>query len=289
MASRQWFIGRNGKQEGPYADERLRELIAGSIVTAETLVWCQGMNTWAKASEIPGLMSGAPRPPAAAPGSVPATGQGTWNGTGALSTNVRVWPLLGRTIVVLIAQLTIIPAPWVLPSFYRWFVDRIELPGGQRMTFHGKPGDIWYIFILNALLGYVGYIHNALQLLVLPLSLFFLLIILRWFLQNLAWEGQATTLTFTGGYWRMLGWYLLLIVSIITIIGWAWVYAAWIRWMCRHVEGSNRQLAFTAGGWSLLWRFIVFFLSCLVIIPIPWSLHWITRWFVSQLALVERA
>jgi len=165
----------------------------------------------------------------------------------------------------------------------------VGLPGGQRVTFHGKPGDIWYIFILNALLGYVGYIHSGLQLLVLPLSLFFLLIILRWFLQNLAWEGQATTLTFTGGYWPMLGWYLLLIVSIISIIGWAWVYTAWIRWMCRHVEGSARQLIFTAGGWSLLWRFTVFTLSCIVIIPIPWTFHWIARWFISQLALVERA
>jgi hypothetical protein len=38
---------------------------------------------------------------------------------------------------------------------------------------------------------------------------------------------------------------------------------------------------------SVLWRFIVFFLSCLVIIPIPWTFHWITRWFISQLALVE--
>ncbi len=284
MASRQWFIGRNGKQEGPYTDERLRELIASGLVMAETLVWSQGMNTWAKASEVPGLMSGAPRLPATAPGSGLATG----HATGALSTSVRVWPLLGRSIVVLIAQITVIPTPWVLPSYYRWFVDQIELPGGQRVAFNGQPGDIWYIFILSSLLGYVGYIHSALQLLTLPLSLFFLLIILRWFLRNLAWEGQTTTLTFTGSYWRLLGWYLLLIVSIITIIGWAWVYAAWIRWICRHVEGSARQLTFTAGGWSLLWRFIVFAFSCVLIIPIPWSLHWLACWLVSQFALVER-
>ncbi len=35
MASRQWFIGRGGKQEGPYPDERLRELIAGGSVAAD--------------------------------------------------------------------------------------------------------------------------------------------------------------------------------------------------------------------------------------------------------------
>ena len=156
MASRQWFIGRGGKQEGPYPDERLRELIAGGSVTAETLVWTQGMNAWAKASEVPGLMFGAPRPPAMPAGSTPAVAYAT-DATGPLSTHVRVWPLFGRAIVVAIAQLTVIPAPWVLPWFYRWFVDQIDFPGQQRVTFEGKPGDIWYIFVLNALLGYAGY------------------------------------------------------------------------------------------------------------------------------------
>jgi hypothetical protein len=63
-----------------------------------------------------------------------------------------------------------------------------------------------------------------------------------------------------------------------------------MRWMCRHVEGGNRQLVFTAGGWDILWRSWLFFLSCVVVIPIPWTLHWITRWYISQFALSsERA
>src|SRR5579864_9548588 len=142
-------------------------------------------------------MFGALRPPAMPPGSTTAVAYATGT-TGPLSTHVRVWPLFGRAIVVGIAQLTIIPAPWVVPWFYRWFVDQIDFPGQQRVTFEGKPGDIWYIFILNALLGYAGYIYNGLQLLALPLSVLFLFIILRWFLRNLAWDGQTTQLNFTG-------------------------------------------------------------------------------------------
>jgi hypothetical protein len=283
MAGRQWYTGRGGKQEGPFSDERLRQLIAGGVVTADTLVWSQGMSAWAKASEVPGLMAGAPRPPAVARGA-PATGAGA----AALSTSVGVWPLFGRSIVVAIAQITVIPAPWVLPSFYRWFVERIEFPNQQRVTLAGEPGDIWYIFILSALTGYAGLIHNGLGLLVVPFNVFFLFMIVRWFVRNLAWDGQTAPLAFSGSYWAMLGWYLLLIVSIFTIIGWAWVYAAWVRWMCRRVEGSGRQLIFAAGGWSVLWRFWLFALSCMVIVPIPWSLHWIVCWSVSQFALVER-
>jgi GYF domain 2 len=285
MASRRWFIGRNGRQEGPYPDERLRELIASGVVTAETLVWTQGMTNWAKAAEVPGLMTGAPRPPSVAPGAGPADG----HATGALSANVGVWSLLGRMIVAAIAQITIIPAPWVLPSFYRWFVDQVEFPGHQRVTFEGKPGDIWYIFILNSLVAYSRLIHKDLPLLFIPLSVFFTFIILRWFLRNLAWQGQSARLAFVGSYWILLGWYLLLFVSIFSIIGWAWVTTAWIRWISRNISGARRQLVFTASGWSYLWRTLVVIVGCVFIIPIPWTLWWFTRWLVSQFALIERA
>jgi hypothetical protein len=285
MASRQWYIGRSGKQEGPFTDERLRELIAAGMVTGDTLVWTAGMTNWARAAEVPGLMASVPRRPSVAAPAVPTSG----HATGALSTRVGVWPLLGRVIVVAIAQITILPAPWVVPAFYRWFVDQIEFPGNQRVTFAGRPGDIWYIFILYSLLDYARLIHKGLPLLLLPLSVFFLFVILRWFLRHLMWQGQTTPLSFTGSYWRLLGWYLLLIVSMLSIIGWAWVATAWTRWMCRNISGSQRQLIFTASGGGYLWRALVLVLTSVFIIPIPWTLCWFTRWVVSQFALVERA
>ena len=289
MANRQWYTAIGGKQDGPFSDERLRELIAIGSVRADTLVWCDGMSNWARAGEIPGLMSAShpapPPPPAAAPtiGAGPSAPDAA--ATGPLSTTIRVWPFFGRALLIVIAQIFIIPTPWVMTSFYRWFVDHIEVPGRQRVAFAGKPGDIWYIFMLNALCGYAGLLSHALNLLVLPLTTLFLIIIVRWFWRNLVWEGQTAPLTFAGGYWAMLGWYVLTILSIITIIGWAWVCTAWMRWMCRHVEGSVRQLVFTATGWGLLWRSVLFFLSCIVLVPIPWTMHWYTRWLVSQCAL----
>jgi uncharacterized membrane protein YccF (DUF307 family) len=227
----------------------------------------------------------------------------------ALATHVRVWPLLGRVILVGLSQVVIIPTPWVLPWFYKWFIEHLELPGQQRASFTGKFPDIWYIFVLYALVAFYGGSVFDYVFLYLPLPLFFwdiagyllpliraglsvllLFLILKWAVQNVVWEGQSAPLTFTGTYWPLLGWYLLTIVSVITIVGWAWVQAAWTRWMCRHLEGGNRQLVFTAGGWDILWRTVLFALSCIVIIPIPWTLHWFTRWYVSQFALSnERA
>ena len=228
----------------------------------------------------------------------------------AFATHIGVWGLFGRAILIFIGQVTVIPAPWIMTNFYQWFFDNLELPGQQRVGFTGKPMDIWYIFMLAAGLTYLSYIFeyvflsipfllyipfvwtitSHLWLVTFPLSVFFLLIILQWILRNVVWEGQSGPLTFTGSYLYLLGWYALTAISVITIVGWAWVAAAWIRWMCGHTEGGNRQLVFTAGGWDILWRTWLFALSCVVVIPIPWTMHWLTTWYVSQFALsYERA
>lgn len=291
MADRKWYIGNNGRQEGPYSDEQLRALIASGKVGGDTLVWSTGMENWTKAEAIPGLIGSAQRPPpipssaaALPPGAAPHFATQVL-ATQAFATDVRVWPLLGRAIVMALGQLLIVPAPWAVTSFYRWFVEHLHVPGHQRVAFAGQPGDIWYIFILNALLGYAGVVNSYLPLITIVLTPLFLFIITRWFVRNLIWDGQAAPLRFTATYWPMLGWYLLVIISVFSIIGWAWVCTAWTRWMCRRVEGGAHTLQFTASGWGLLWRAVLFALSCIFIVPIPWTFHWYMRWMVSQFAL----
>jgi len=281
MADRQWYTAIGGKQEGPFSDARLRELVGGGTVTADTWVWCDGMTDWAKAAAIPGLLPPTRRPP-----QMPAGPSAQRPGaTGALATTVRTWPLLGRSLLLFLAGLVIIPLPWAATSYYRWFIDHIELPQQQRIAFVGKPGDIWYVFMANALCGYIGMYNSLLQIALIFLTTLLNLIILRWVLANIDWQGRPGPLQFTGSYWAMLGWTLLAAISVITIIGWAWVGTAWLRWICDHVSGAVRKVTFTGSGWSLLWRSFAFALTALLIVPIPWMLHWYVRWFVSQFAL----
>ena len=280
MADRQWYTGRDGRQEGPYSDERLRQLIASGMVRGETLVWTAGMTNWAKAAEVPGLMP-AQRMTAAVSGApVP---------TGLLTLHVGVWALLWRGFVLAISELAVIPLPWVAPIFIRWFAERIELPGGQRIGFVGKAEDIWWVFILYALVAVVGIAYQPVQLLGIPVQAFLLLLIQRWLVANITWEGQKQPLRFTGGFWPLLGWGVLLPLSVLSIIGWAWVATAWARWMCRNVQGSSRELVFTASGWGYLWRALVVAVTAILLIPIPWTVRAFTGWLVSQFALVERS
>lgn len=306
MADRQWYTAIGGKQEGPFSDQRLRERIAAGAVHADTLVWCDGMSNWARAAEIPGLMSSSSQgaAPPMPPTSVPATGALT-AGAPVISDDDRlafdpqrwvdrVWPLFWRLFVVGLSVLAVIPLPWAAPWFLRWFVERIELPGQRRVSFAGQPGDIWYIFILYALCSYASagisfLLTGLVSLLLIPLTAFCALIITRWFFANLVWQGRTAPLQFTGGYWALLGWSVFAPLSFISIIGWAWVYTAWARWMCRNVKGANSQFVFTASGWGYLWRTVTFVLASYLLLGMPFALRWYTRWLVAQFVLVGEA
>lgn len=47
-----WFVGRNGKQDGPYSWTQLRQFVEQRRVVATDLVWREGMPDWVAASSI---------------------------------------------------------------------------------------------------------------------------------------------------------------------------------------------------------------------------------------------
>jgi hypothetical protein len=282
MSSRSWFVASGGKQEGPYSEPVFRNLISEGTVTQDTLVWSEGMSGWQRAGDIPGLAPGGVRPPAYAS----STGGAA---SGQLWADLGVWPLLGRSLVFVIGMVLVIPAPWAATAFYRWFVARVHLPRRSDLSFDGKPGDIWYVFVILGLCSYSGALHVPyLTYLLIPVQAFLSWMTVRWIISNISSEGRQLPTTFIGSAWAYIGWYVLLLISTITIVGWAWVATGWMRWICRSIAGTRREVVFNGSGWQVLWRTVVFSLCAIVIIPIPWMLRWYAQWYVSQFAVEER-
>ena len=283
MADRAWFFAFQGQQHGPYPEPQFRQLITTGTVTAETLVWTEGMANWQKAGDVPGLFSGPP----AAPG-LPASGGGY--GGGALSIDLGLCDFTWRTLTLLIGLAFIIPTPWVVVMYCEWIVSCVHVPGRPNLRFRGRPETLmWYFAALIVIIAVAVVDARLLNLIsgIVQLVLYWLLI--RWFVANISSNRQPLGLRFSGSFWGYLGWNLLAFVSTITIIGWAWVYAAQIRWMCRHVEGTRHEVVFNATGLEFLWRAVVTFIACAFIIPIPWVMSWFIGWQVSQVELVERS
>jgi hypothetical protein len=288
MSSQSWFFASQGQQQGPYPEAQLRGLIANGTVTSQTLVWTEGMANWQKAGEIPGLLSAVSGPPAASsPGGL-AAGGGS-HGGGPLSVDFGLWPFIWRSLVLFIGFLFIIPLPWAMLMYCRWIVSCVRVPQRPNLGFTGRAVDLMWFYA--AVLLYIAAAWTQSQALnfavnVVQLVLYWLLI--KWFVANLSSNGQPLGLRFSGSFWGFVGWSLLTVISIITIIGWAWVYVAQLRWMCRHIEGTRREVIFSATGLEFLWRAVVTALCCLFIIPIPWMYRWFTRWLASQTTLVDK-
>lgn len=271
--ARTWYVLIAGQQSGPYPEEQLRDWVVRGQVAGDALICSEGMTEWVKAGEFFGRT---------------ATSGGRFSSQ-PMEFVAGVGALFGRTLLLIFGILLVIPAPWAITYFYQWFIAHLRLPRVSRLEFTGTPGDKWIICIILALGGYIGAFKNpAFQLVPLFLQPYLSLLLIRWVVGKLTADGRPLPLRFTGGYWRFFGWYLLIVLSMFTIIGWAWVIAANMRWVCRQVEGTNTQVTFTGTGLEILWRTFVFVFSAIVIIPIPWTLHWYTRWFMRQFSLESR-
>ncbi len=63
-----FWIAVNGRQDGPHDMNALRTMITGGTVTADTLVWREGMAAWTKAKDVPDISSAFPPVPPPLPG-----------------------------------------------------------------------------------------------------------------------------------------------------------------------------------------------------------------------------
>jgi hypothetical protein len=289
MAS--WFYASEGKQQGPFPEGQFRDLISQGVVRPDTLVWTEGMTGWQKAAEIPGLVGGGPpMVPAGGPPMMASGGYAGGGGEGSLAVDFGILEFTWRTLVLAIGSCFVIPVPWLFVWYTNWIVPCIKVPGRPNLSFTGSAMTLvpWFFgFIVLAIaIGVIGSTLLSNLLFIAQIVLYWLLI--KWMIANLASNGQPLGLSFTGTVWAYVGWNLLFAISIITIIGWAWVAAAQMRWFCRSIEGTRREIVFKGSGLDILWRGIVAAILSSLIIPIPWVYRWIMNWFASQTVLAPR-
>ena len=218
---------------------------------------------------------------------------GASTGTGArLYFSGNALPLFGRYVFAFLASTLVVPAPWMAAWFSKWFVDQTEVKDGTKLSFEGTGGEIWLPVVLVILLGWFSNLPwpevdppllAMRPLLLIPINILLYLLIFRWFVASVRFNGSRQV-SFIGSYWPYLGYYLLYVVSMVSIIGWAWVMAAWAHWHCRNLVG-DAAFSFHAKGHEILWRCVVCMVGCILVIPIPWMIAWLTKWFTSQVSM----
>ena len=283
MSSNFWYLDRNRAQLGPVGEDEFVRLITQGAITRETLMWTAGMGEWRMAGEVPAVSPLFGPTSVAVRASMPASGPAI----GPLHAAIPVWGLVWRSVLVFLGDLLIIPAPWASTWFYKWLCERVSLPDGRPLTFSGRAGDIWYVFIAWSVLpmigGQFGWYSVPVTIL---LWWIFTVMVLKWFCAHASTADGSLKLSFEGGYLPYIGWNILLLLSVFTIVGGAWVMKYMLRWICRNIRGTA-EFAFTGTGLAILWRGLVFALLSILIIPIPWMARWYMRWMISQVAVVR--
>lgn len=289
-----WYVGSDNASKGPLELEELARLARAGEVTPATLVWSDDMAEWTPAGSVAALaaLMGAPAappsppPPAAKglPGAVPSVKTAPIVGLapGPLTSGVEPFPLLGRAVLAWLGNLFVVPSPWTSTAYWKYLGESTRLPNGTPFVFDGKPLDIWWVFVLEALLIYSGAVANDSGFLALLGNLVLPYLVLRWFCEKLRAGADGSFLAFRGEFLPYLGWMALGVLSIFTIVGWAWFLQYYLDWVCRNVAGPLR-FRFVGRGLEILWRSVVAMVGFAFIIPIPWVMAWITRWFVSQI------
>ena len=96
-------------------------------------------------------------------------------------------------------------------SYYKWLSEHIALPDGTPLSFAGKPGDIWYVFVGIGALAWAGEIRYF-GLFALLASYALGVMVIKWFCANLRSADGRLRLSFEGGYWAYIGWQLLMVL-----------------------------------------------------------------------------
>lgn len=208
-------------------------------------------------------------------------------------------PMFGRTLLAAICVLLIVPAAWGTVPFVRWFISQLEWSDGTEARFEGQPGEVWHLFALAGLIGYIPIVAQYAiddtfmmrlggAIVTAVLSSIIAVPIWRWYTSRTR-IGQTADLSFDGSVTGYMGFTVLMQLAVYTIIGWAWVSTAMQRWIFSHIRSSEVSFEFVGSGLSLLWRAVAVGLASIFIIPIPWMVRWLTVWYVEHTVMHRTA
>jgi len=218
--------------------------------------------------------------------------------TVALSFDGEPVEALGWMLLSIVSAIVIVPLAWTLAAFGRWFCRHLHFSDGTAVAFTGEALEVLGWMALTALLslpnGLLSVMHSPVPVLVVfEIGMVFVAVqvqlsILRWIVRHLELS-KGPELHFSGSYSGYLGYHVLIAVSVLTIIGWAWALASYYGWVADHIRGKGVAFRCEVEGWDVLWRMVAAILGSIPILTIPWVWTWYTRWLASNISMTRGA
>lgn len=148
---RQWFYTQHGQQQGPLSEDDMVAMFRAGRLSADTLVWTEGLEEWTAARDIESLLPKAMFPPP-----IPVSQS---NSTREIATGSTEQPAkhdIKKTPVVLSIIFTVITAGIYYPC---WFLTRREALNSLKTTEKLGKGVFIFavvVFSVSLLLSFVS-------------------------------------------------------------------------------------------------------------------------------------
>ena len=206
-------------------------------------------------------------------------------------------------MVALLCAVSFVGFPAAIVFIYRWLARNTYIRSGQNLAFVGAIGVMYWITFLYLLLQlaqrflpldnfYALFSAPWLRLTVVALTVLFFYALQGWvgFLQlrycvkNLCLP-DGTKLEVNVPLGKYIGIQLVGILSLVTVIGWAWWGVWYMKWLARRISAPNVSFRFSGTDLQCLWRVTAALVASAPLVTIPWTYAWLVRWFVSSVEI----
>ena len=200
--------------------------------------------------------------------------------------------LFGYSLLMGVSQALVFFGAWGASITYTWFAGQVKCSSGARVSFVGSYRAIWPVFFAQALLShttrYAGGTTQPMSLIASVGTIVLGFYSAKWAVEGIRLETPEGTVIpqFRGTLGEYVKWILFFMVSMITVVGWAWVGAAFARWYARNTElPSGATVHFNGSAVDILWRSVVMLLLFLPVVTIPWATRWLAQWYIGQVTI----
>jgi hypothetical protein len=202
----------------------------------------------------------------------------------------------GWLLLAILSAIIVIPLAWTLAAFGRWFARNLRVDPGVNVTFTGTPVEILGWLLLSVLISLIFSLLRKEQVpltVLLPAAvaggcfqMFIHYSILRWVVGKIELS-SGPPLHFDGTFMGYIGYRILLGLSFITVIGWAWVLSSYYSWVVEHTRGEGVVLRCEVPALDVLGRTVAAILCFIPVVTIPWACMWYTRWLVGCMTITR--
>ena len=155
--------------------------------------------------------------------------------------------------------LLVVPLAWVTAAIARWACRNMKFSDGTTIEFRGTGDEVvvWHVFYIFVLVGHY-FLARAVESQSLvayfmvtiaanAVMLYIVLLLIKWFVYNVK-ISPGPAMSFVGSPVSFLGWSLLVVLLVPTVVGWAWGLAALYRWLAENVKAAACASSSTVRG-----------------------------------------